>query len=201
MFLTNVPLLFKTGNIRPYKQKAHENTEAYYIRERTMSKSTAEQNQDVAFELSNNIARLLLEFGKDFERRILKALQEKGHSDIRPSHSILFSNLGLGAVRVTELAERAQVTQQAMGKMLKEVERIGYIERGIDQNDKRAKEIRLTKKGVSLVKDSMDAVEEVRQYYAERIGAKQLDQLEIDLRGAVHKIGLEYLPESWSAQK
>ncbi len=165
-----------------------------------MSKSTAKQNQDVAYKLSNNLLRLLIEFGKDFERRMLRAIQEKGHTDIRPSHSILFSNLGLGAVRVTELAERAQVTQQAMGKMLKEVERLGYIERAVDPNDKRAKEIRLTKKGVNLVKDSMKAVDEVRQYYAERIGEKELDQLEADLREAVHKIGLDYLPESWVAQ-
>jgi len=165
-----------------------------------MSKSTAEQNQNVAYKLSNNIVRLLLEFAKDFERRTLKVIQEKGHGDIRPSHSILFSNLGLGAVRVTELAERAQVTQQAMGKMLKEVERLGYIERCIDQSDKRAKEIRLTKKGIGLVKDSMEAVDEVRKYYAERIGEKELDQLEADLRVAVHKIGLDYLPESWVSQ-
>ena len=104
-----------------------------------MSKTTSEKNQDVAYKLSNNLVRLLIEFSKDFERRTLKALQDRGHADIRPSHSVLFSNLGLGAVRVTELAERAQVTQQAMGKMLKEVERMGYIERGVDQKDKRAK--------------------------------------------------------------
>ena len=165
-----------------------------------MAKSTAQKNQDIAYKLSNNLVRLLFEFSKDFERRTLKLLQERGHEHIRPSHSVLFSNLGLGAVRVTELAERAQVTQQAMGKMLKEVERMGYIERGIDQNDKRAKEIRLTKKGVQLVKDSMKVIDEVRQYYAKLVGPKELDQLEANLRNAVHKINLDYLPESWVAQ-
>ena len=165
-----------------------------------MSKTTAEQNQDAAYKLSNNIARLLFEFAKDFERRVLKVIQEKGYPEMRPSHSILFANLGLGSVRVTELAERAQVTQQAMGKMLKEVEHLGYIERCIDQSDKRAKEIRLTKTGVDLVNGSMDAVDEVRQYYAQRIGEKKLDQLESDLRNAVHKIELDYLPESWVEQ-
>jgi DNA-binding MarR family transcriptional regulator len=165
-----------------------------------MSKTTSEQNQDVAYKLSNNLVRLLIEFSKDFERRTLKALQERGHADIRPSHSVLFSNLGLGAVRVTELAERAQVTQQAMGKMLKEVERMGYIERGVDQKDKRAKEIRLTKKGVDMVEVSMEVVSEVRQYYSQKIGAKELDHLEDTLREAVNKLDLEYLPESWVSQ-
>ena len=165
-----------------------------------MNKTTAEQNQDIAYKLSNNLVRLLLEFSKDFERRTLTLLQARGHSKIRPSHSILFSNLGLGAVRVTELAERAQVTQQAMGKMLKEVERLGYITRDIDTNDKRAKEIRLTDQGVAMVKDSLEVVEEVRQYYAERVGAQELDQLEDMLRITVKKIDLDYLPESWVEQ-
>jgi len=164
-----------------------------------MSKSAAQKNQDIAYKLSNNLVRLLIEFSKDFERRTLALLQQRGHPQIRPSHSMLFSNLGLGAVRVTELAERAQVTQQAMGKMLKEVERMGYIERGIDKNDRRAKEIRLTKKGINLAKDGMQVVDEVRQYYAEKVGAEALDELERNLRVAVHKIGLEYLPESWVA--
>ncbi len=165
-----------------------------------MKKSTAQKNQDVAYKLSNNLLRLLTEFSKDFRQRTFKLLQQKGHEQIRPSHSVLFSNLGLGAVRVTELAERAQVTQQAMGKMLKEVERMGYIERRTDQNDKRAKEVCLTRKGVRLVKDSLEVVEEVRQYYSEQIGPKELDELEAKLRDAIHKIDLKYLPESWVAQ-
>lgn len=165
-----------------------------------MNKTTSEQNQDVAYKLSNNLVRLLLEFSKDFERRVLKSLQERGHDQIRASHSILFSNLGLGAVRVTELARRAQVTQQAMGKMLKEVERMGYITRGIDSVDKRAKEIRLTAKGIQLVEEGIEVVEEVRCYYAQRVGEDELDQLENQLRVAVNKIGLEYLPESWVEQ-
>jgi len=165
-----------------------------------MTRSTAEQNQDIAYKLSNNLVRMLIEFSKDYERRILKQLQARGHDKIRPSHSILFSNLGLGAVRVTELAERAQVTQQAMGKMLKEVERLGYISRDVDAKDKRAKEIRLTSKGVAMVEDSLEVVEEVRQYYAERVGDAQLDQLEELLRTTVKKIDLEYLPESWVEQ-
>jgi DNA-binding MarR family transcriptional regulator len=165
-----------------------------------MIRTTSEQNQDVAYKLSNNLVRLLLEFSKDFERRVLKQLQLRGHDQIRASHSILFSNLGLGAVRVTELAKRAQVTQQAMGKMLKEVERIGYITREIDTVDRRAKEIRLTAKGIRMVEESMEVVEEVRRYYAQRIGDAELDQLENQLREAVRKIDLEYLPESWVDQ-
>jgi DNA-binding MarR family transcriptional regulator len=164
-----------------------------------MPKSTSEANQEVAYELSNNLSRLLREFAKDFENRILGKLQASGYQDIRPSHSAVFANLGMGAVRVTELAERAQVTQQAMGKMLKEIERMGYVARDVDSMDKRAKEIRLTGKGIKLAEDSMLIVDQVRREYAQEIGEEDLVQLEHMLRKAVNKINLSYLPESWSA--
>ena len=105
-----------------------------------------------------------------------------------------------GAVRVTELAERAQVTQQAMGKMLKELERLGYVARDVDGGDKRAKEIRLTPRGIELVSQSLEVVEEVREYYAQRIGEQELAELESRLRDAVGKLELDYLPESWAGQ-
>lgn len=163
-----------------------------------MPKTTAETNQNIAFALSNNLARLLREFARDFEHRVLSILRERGYEQIRPAHSAVLSNLGLGAVRVTELAERAQVTQQAMGKMLKELERIGYIARDIDELDKRAKAIRLTDKGIKLAEDSLKAVEEVRLDYARKVGTRELEQLENQLRRAVGKIDLTYLPESWT---
>jgi DNA-binding MarR family transcriptional regulator len=162
-----------------------------------VNKTTAENNQAIAFLLSNNLSRLLREFSRDFERRIWQGLTARGYRDIRPSHSAVFANLGMGAVRVTELAERAQVTQQAMGKMLKELERMGYVARGIDSSDKRAKEIRLTERGVALAVDSLEVVDQVREFYANKIGVQQLDELEESLRSAVRKLQLEYLPESW----
>ena len=162
-----------------------------------MSKSVAETNQEIAYRLSNNLSRLLREFYKDFERRIFFGLADKGYPDIRASHSAVFANLGMGAVRVTELAERAQVTQQAMGKMLKELERMGYVARDVDSSDKRAKAIRLTERGVQLAADSLEVVDDVRHYYAQKIGQAELDQLEVALRNAVRKLDLEYLPKSW----
>ncbi len=162
-----------------------------------MKKTTAESNREIAYGLSNNLPRLLREFSRDFERRIWEQLASRGYPDIRPSHGQVFANLGLGAVRVTELAERARVTQQAMGKMLRELERMGYVTREVDDADRRAREIRLTDKGIELARECLEVVEELREDYARRIGAKRLDQLEARLREAVGLLELDYLPESW----
>ena len=158
----------------------------------------AAENRELAYRLSNNLGRLLREFGKDHENRVHALLNARGHPDIRPSHSAVFANLGTGAVRVSELAERAQVTQQAMGKMLKELERMGSIERAVDDTDKRAREIRLTERGVALVKDTQQALEEVQSHYRQKIGYDSLADIERRLRWAVVQLKLDYLPDSWT---
>ncbi len=146
--------------------------------------------------LSINLGRLLLEFGRDYERRAIELLQERGHPLIRPSHATVFANLSEGAVRVTELAERAHVTQQAMGKMLKEMERIGYIVRDIDGSDRRAKKIRPTQRGLDLMRDSMEVVDEVRAYYVKQVGEEALRDLETCLAECVGRMDLTSI-NSW----
>lgn len=163
-----------------------------------MSKRFPRSDADIAYRLSNNLPRLLREFSRDFERRIWRELASRGYPDIRQSHSQVFANLGMGPVRVSRLAERAQVTQQAMGKMLRELERLGYISRDADSGDRRARNIRLTEKGVQLAADCLEVVDEVRASYAARIGVRDLDELEERLRNAVRALQLDYLPESWT---
>ncbi len=140
--------------------------------------------------LSTNLGRLLLEFGRDYERRVMGLLHERDHPLIRPSHFTVFANLSEGAVRVTELAERAHVTQQAMGKMLKEMERIGYIVRDIDGSDRRAKKIRPTQRGLDLMRDSAEAVDEVRGFYLQQLGEDAIAGLENSLADCVSRMEL-----------
>jgi len=147
--------------------------------------------------LAISLGRMLLEFGRDYERRVIELLQERGHPEIRPSHATVFANLSQGAVRVTELAERAHVTQQAMGKMLKEMERIGYIVRDIDGADRRAKKIRPTQRGLDLMRDSVDAVREVRDFYAAQVGEDALRDLEKSLGDCLKNIHLSAVGDDW----
>ena len=132
--------------------------------------------------------QLLLEFGGDYQRRIIEGVHRCGHSLIRPAHCSVFANLGMGAVRVTELAERAHVTQQAMGKMLKELERIGYVVRDIDGIDRRAKKIRPTERGNVLMEDIKTVTREAWLYYVARIDENTLIALENQLADCVRKL-------------
>ena len=152
--------------------------------------------RDSAKRRSVSLGRLLLEFGRDYERRVMELLHQRGHPLIRPSHATVFANLSEGAVRVTELAERAHVTQQAMGKMLKEMERIGYIVRDVDGSDRRAKKIRPTQRGLDLMRDSLVAVNEVRDFYAEQVGETALENLEASLAECLSRTDIG-LAQTW----
>jgi DNA-binding MarR family transcriptional regulator len=157
-----------------------------------------DQSQGTTRRLSTNFARILREFSRDFDRRVTRKLRDRGHSDVSLSHQVVFSNMGLGRTRVTELAERARITQQAMGKTLRELESQGYVERSVDTSDRRARAIRLTPRGLELVDDVVNCCEEVRQEYAEKIGKRELDELEERLRSAAGRLELDYLPASWA---
>ncbi|MEM6582430.1 MAG: MarR family transcriptional regulator [Pseudomonadota bacterium] len=163
-----------------------------------MTSNPEHSHQPAAKRLSSTLPRVLREFSKDFDRRVTDRLHAKGHASISQSHQVVFSNLGLGATRVTELADQAQVTQQAMGKTLRELENLGYLQRAIDQRDRRAKAISLTEKGQILVRDAIECIEDTRREYASKIGMHELQELERCLRDAASKLDLSYLPELWA---
>ncbi len=163
--------------------------------------SDDDKNSRIAYGLANNLPRLLREFCNDYEWRIWQQLAGRGYPDVRRSYIAVFANIGTGAVRVSDLAERARVTQQAMGKMLKEIEGLGYIRRDIDSSDRRAKAIRLTDRGLDLVATALQVTAEVRAEYAKKIGQEELDTLEDDLRRAVHRLQLEFMPDTWAVQR
>lgn len=146
---------------------------------------------DATYKLSNNLSRLLLELARDFEKRALEKCHERGHPQIRRSHSALFSNLGFGAIRLTELAERAGITQQAMGKLVKEMEDEGYVRRSVDESDKRAKIIELTEIGKKLVNDNLEIVDEILEEYRKAMGEEGIDDLDKVLRSSASALKLK----------
>lgn len=120
--------------------------------------------------LDRVLPRTLLALGRAFEKRALSALHADGHLGLRPSHFAVFSFIGLGTVRVSELADRAQQTQQGMGKTLRELEQMGYIERAIDSRDRRAKAIKLTKAGKKVADHIAKTFSAIRKEQAEKLG-------------------------------
>lgn len=89
--------------------------------------------------------------------RVYARMADAGFPDIRPAHSSLLRNLAEDGSRVSELAERAQMTKQSMGYLADSLAAAGYVTLEPDPTDRRAKRVRLTKKG-KAASDAMVAL-------------------------------------------
>jgi DNA-binding MarR family transcriptional regulator len=99
--------------------------------------------------------------------------------DLRPAHMVVLHNLGLppNGSRLTDLAERAQITVQSMGELIDTLERTGYVERIPEPADRRAKRIRYTARGRAVHDRGGEAMLELQQSWAQRLGAARFEHL------------------------
>lgn len=127
--------------------------------------------------LDRVLPRTLLALSKTYEKAALAQLHSDGHDAIRLSHFAVFSYIGTGTVRVSELADRTQQTQQGMGKTLRELEILGYIERAIDSTDRRAKAIKLTEDGLKVANAIAKSYTKLKKQHAKQIGQDNMNTL------------------------
>jgi DNA-binding MarR family transcriptional regulator len=120
--------------------------------------------------------------------RLLRALHEKGFDDIEgPQLSVLLWP-GPEGMRPSDLAARMRITKQALNYLLAGLERLGYLERHPDPDDRRGRRIALTDRGRSLIPVIRAAVVDTEREWAAALGEDrfaQLRQLLVELNGIV----------------
>jgi len=104
-------------------------------------------------------------------------LAAAGYPDIRPAHGTIFQHLRAEGSRVTDLAERAQLTKQYVGTLVDHLLARGYLERVPDPTDGRAKLVRMTARGRELTRVAEGAITEIEAAWAARLGEQSLRQL------------------------
>lgn len=110
-----------------------------------------------------------------FARELNERLAAAGFPDIRPGHGCVFGTIDpeCGS-RLTELAERAEMTKQSVGEVTSYLEQCGYVERVADPADRRAKIIHLTAKGRQAYETGRRLIEEIEREWAERYGEERI---------------------------
>jgi DNA-binding MarR family transcriptional regulator len=124
-----------------------------------------------------NIAELLRGPFQILVDELHEGLAEAGYPDIRPAHGNVFGYIRKEGSRLTELAERAQLTKQTMGYLVDYLEERGYVEREPDPDDKRAKIVRLTDEGRELVGVAREIMGRIESRWAELLGEERMEQL------------------------
>jgi len=116
-----------------------------------------------------------------------RRLAEAGHPVIRPGHGCVFRFIHEGGSRLTDLADSAGLTKQAVGEVVGELEGLGYVERAADPGDGRAKVIRLTELGADARRTALAIFADMEREWAERYGAERvaiMRELLEDIAGA-----------------
>jgi len=110
-------------------------------------------------------------------QRMLERLHERGFDDLVPAHLAVIQYPGPQDMRPSELAARLRTTKQALNYLLGELERLGYLERRPDPDDRRSKRIVVTERGRAVAAVIRDAVGEMEEEWSERLGPERFAEL------------------------
>ena len=85
-----------------------------------------------------------------YAQDIHAALREAGFGDIGPAHANVFPFVPAEGITVSQLAELAHVRKQSMAQAVDQLDRMGYVERRPNPNDRRSRLVFLTERGASV---------------------------------------------------
>jgi DNA-binding MarR family transcriptional regulator len=88
----------------------------------------------------------------------------------KPKHSAVFAQIEPDGSRLTELAQRANITPQSMGELVDDLQELGYVTREPDPSDRRAKLIVLTDEGRAAVEAGRQTIVGLEQRISEILG-------------------------------
>lgn len=121
--------------------------------------------------------RLLIRLFRSFETRVVEGLVEAGFDDASLSHFSVLRHLNLEGLRISELARDAGVTKQAMGQMVKELVKRGYIDVGPDPTDGRAKLVSYSEEGRRFILAARQVVGDIEGQFCNTLGEESYRQM------------------------
>jgi DNA-binding MarR family transcriptional regulator len=119
------------------------------------------------------------------QQELFARLAEDGYADLSPRHGAVLAYLDEDGVRATELARLSGRHKQIVGRLVDELEELGYVERRPDPADRRAKLVVPTKRGLEQMRRGDQIVADIEARHANAIGARDYAEFRNVLRGVV----------------
>lgn len=114
---------------------------------------------------------------RQFDHWALQSLFVHGYSDFKMSHMPFIMNIAPEGTNNNDLAKRARVTKQAMSKVAKEMQELGYVEARTDDKDKRSTIFFLTEKGKKFVIAARLCVHDLTEEYRQLVGKAKFESM------------------------
>jgi DNA-binding MarR family transcriptional regulator len=112
-------------------------------------------------------------------------LAEDGYDDLHPRHWAVLAYLDEDGIRATELGRLSGRHKQIVGRLVDELEDLGYVERRPDPQDRRAKLIFPTRRGLDQIRAGDEIVADIEARHAREVGGRTYAAFRDVLRGVV----------------
>ncbi|MES2724915.1 MAG: MarR family transcriptional regulator [Pseudomonadota bacterium] len=128
-----------------------------------------------------HLGRLLGHASRRFDERVLQLMARHvdaplalsnlaARAQVGAAHIHITRHLALGGSRLTELAQQAGMSKQAMGDLVTQCEAWGIVVRESDPRDARARLVRFTPTGLAWLQAFRDAVAQAEAEFRAEVG-------------------------------
>ncbi|CDO86266.1 MarR family transcriptional regulator [Mycobacterium triplex] len=108
--------------------------------------------------------------------RLRAAFAAAGLDGIRPAQAVALVPLAVGGLHASALADRLRVSRQAVAQAVAALERHGYVSRGPDPLDARARIIELTPRGRQALRVMRSNALELEKTWQQVLGEQRLGE-------------------------
>ena len=127
-------------------------------------------------------------------------LAERGHEDVRPVHDFAMRAIAAGADSASELGRRLSITKQSAAKTIAVLQERGYVTRDTDPRDGRRKRLQVTALGFDVMRQGEAVFDQLRDQWAQQIGAAELHRMEDHLTALVGAQPVRFDTPGWIAR-
>jgi DNA-binding MarR family transcriptional regulator len=128
-----------------------------------------------------HLGRLLGHAARRFDERVLGLMAHNievplalsnlaARSQVSAAHIHITRHLALEGSRLTDLAQRAGMSKQAMGDLVDQCEAWGLVVRELDSHDTRARLVRFTPTGLAWLQAFREAVAQAEAEFRSEVG-------------------------------
>lgn len=139
----------------------------------------------------NAMGVLLFLLVEDYESRFIAAYRKLGFDDVLRSHGAVLRHLDGSGASISELSQRAGITKQTIGKIVRQLEKLGYLSVVTGSEDRRSRIVRFSLRGERLVSVSNRVVDDIRKQYRQRLGEPVFATLYRHLDAITRELGLQ----------
>lgn len=110
-------------------------------------------------------------------KMLAERIRDRGYSDVREPHLVMFGNLDCGATHAANIAQRMQISRQATSKMLRELQSRGLVRLESDEKRRNRKMVIMTDVGMQLALDARAELQAIEKMMAAKIGIDAMEAL------------------------